>query len=144
MSAARKSWSTASGREMDNPAISLLHQEDFPSCWPALAAGPVPATVAAADLQSVSGEWREEIIRGAADRLNTRALRNLAGVGNDNFAYNYMQSQLAALRARLWRVRFGAGRFARIGRAPSLLFEDSKYAARAANPSACRFCRLRR
>src|SRR5260370_37937563 len=38
---------------------------------------------------------REELIRGSRIiGLNSRALRNLAGIGNDSFAYNYMQSQV--------------------------------------------------
>jgi hypothetical protein len=69
---------------------------------------------------------REEIIRGArVIGLNTRALRNLAGVGNDNFAYNYMQSQLAGFAG----TALGAFGSAQGGLpasvvAPSLLFEE--------------------
>ncbi len=38
---------------------------------------------------------REEMIRGSRIiGLNSRALRNLAGIGNDSFVYNYMQSQI--------------------------------------------------
>jgi len=64
---------------------------------------------------------REEMIRGSRIiGLNSRVLRNVAGIGNDSFVYNYMQSQMngfagtalgpsarhnSACRPRWWRRR---------------------------------------
>ena len=41
-------------------------------------------------------DGREEMIRGSRIvGLNVRALRNVAGIGADDFVYNYIQSQVA-------------------------------------------------
>jgi hypothetical protein len=69
---------------------------------------------------------REEVIRGARlVGVNTRSLRNLAGIGNDNFVYNYMQSQVVGFSG----TALGAFGAASAGLpasmvAPSLLFEE--------------------
>jgi len=114
-------------REMDNPAISLLHQEDFSELLASFGGGAGTGDRLPLLIYKVYPEnGREEIIRGArVIGLNTRALRNLAGVGNDNFAYNYMQSQLAGFAG----TALGAFGSAQGGLpasvvAPSLLFEE--------------------
>jgi TldD protein len=114
-------------REMDNPALSLLHQEDFSELLASYGGGAgtgdrLPLVVYR--LYPESG--REEIIRGARIiGLNTRALRNLAGIGNDNFVFNYMQSQENGFAG----TALGAFGSARSGLpasmvAPSLLFDE--------------------
>jgi TldD protein len=114
-------------REMDNPAISLLHQEDFSELLASFGGGAgtgdrLPLLV----YKMYPQTGREEIIRGArVIGLNTRSLRNLGGVGNDNFVYNYMQSQLAGFAG----TALGAFGSAQGGLpasvvAPSLLFEE--------------------
>jgi len=71
-------------------------------------------------------DGREEMIRGSRIiGLNTRALRNLAGIGNDNFVYNYMQSQVTGFAG----TALGAFGSAQNGLpasvvAPSLFFEE--------------------
>jgi hypothetical protein len=66
------------------------------------------------------------MVRGARIiGLNTRMLRNLGGIGNDDFVYNYMQSQESGFAG----TAFGAFGSARLGLpaslvAPSLLFDD--------------------
>src|SRR5712671_634175 len=114
-------------REMDNPAISLLHQEDFSELLASFGGGAGTGDRLPVLIYKVYPEnGREEIIRGARVMgLNTRALRNLAGVGNDNFAYNYMQSQLAGFAG----TALGAFGSAQGGLpasvvAPSLLFGE--------------------
>jgi hypothetical protein len=57
--------------------------------------------------------------------LNARALRNLGGIGNDNFVYNYMQSQVNGFAG----TALGAYGSANGGLpasivAPSLLFDE--------------------
>ncbi len=114
-------------REMDNPAISLLHQEDFSELLASFGGGAgtgdrLPLLI----YRVYPQDGREEIIRGARIiGLNTRALRNLAGVGNDNFVYNYMQSANAGFAG----TALGAFASAQGGLpasvvAPSLLFEE--------------------
>jgi TldD protein len=114
-------------REMDNPALSMLHQEDFSELLASFGGGAgtgdrLPLVV----YKVYPQDGREEIIRGArVIGLNTRALRNIAGIGNDNFVYNYMQSQVAGFAG----TALGAFGSAQGGLpasvvAPSLLFEE--------------------
>ena len=114
-------------REMDNPALSLLHQEDFSELLASFGGGAgtgdrLPLVV----YRVYPQDGREEIIRGARIMgVNTRTLRNLAGIGNDNFVYNYMQSQVAGFSG----TALGAFGSAQGGLpasvvAPSLLFEE--------------------
>jgi hypothetical protein len=114
-------------REMDNPALSLLHQEDFSELLASFAGGAgtgdrLPLVV----FRVYPESGREEVVRGARIiGLNTRALRNLAGIGNDNFVFNYMQSQINGFAG----TALGAFGSAQSGLpaavvAPSLLFEE--------------------
>ena len=114
-------------REMDNPTLSLLHQEDFSELLASFGGGAgtgdrLPLVV----FRVYPDTGREEMIRGSRIiGLNTRALRNLAGIGNDNFVYNYMQSQITGFAG----TALGAFGSAQGGVpasmvAPSLLFEE--------------------
>jgi TldD protein len=114
-------------REMDNPALSLLHQDDFSELLASFGGGAgtgdrLPLLV----YRVYPADGHEEMIRGARIvALNTRSLRNLAGIGNDSFVYNYMQSQVAGFAG----TALGAFGSAQGGLpasvvAPSLLFEE--------------------
>ncbi|HKW65492.1 MAG TPA: metallopeptidase TldD-related protein [Candidatus Acidoferrum sp.] len=114
-------------REMDNPALSLLHQEDFSELLASFGGGAgtgdrLPLVV----YRIYPDTGREEIVRGARIiGLNTRALRNIAGIGSDSFAYNYMQSQANGFAGTALSA-FGS---AQVGLpasvvAPSLLFDE--------------------
>lgn len=114
-------------REMDNPALSFLHQEDFSELLASFGGGAgtgdrLPLVV----YKVYPQDGREEMVRGArVIGLNTRALRNIAGIGNDDFVYNYMQSQVAGFAG----TALGAFGSAQGGLpasmvAPSLLFEE--------------------
>jgi len=114
-------------REMDNPALSLLHQDDFSELLASYGGGAgtgdrLPLVVYRIYLDS----GREEVIRGARIvGLNARSLRNLAGIGNDSFVFNYMQSQINGFAG----TALGAFGSAQSGLpasvvAPSLLFEE--------------------
>ncbi len=114
-------------REMDNPTLSLLHQEDFSELLASFGGGAgtgdrLPLMV----YKVYPQDGREEIIRGARIiGLNTRTLRNLAGIGNDNFVYNYMQSTIAGFSGTALSA-FGSaqGGLPASVVAPSLLFEE--------------------
>jgi len=114
-------------REMDNPSISLLHQDDFSELLASYGGGAgtgdrLPLVV----YRVYPKDGREEMIRGSRIvGVNTRALRNLAGIGNDNFVYNYMQSQANGFSG----TALGAFGSAQSGLpasmvAPSLLFDE--------------------
>lgn len=114
-------------REMDNPALSLLHQEDFSELLASFGGGAgtgdrLPLVV----FRLYPQDGREEMIRGARiSGLGTRMLRNVAGIGNDNFVYNYMQSQINGFAG----TALGAFGSAQNGLpaavvAPSLFFEE--------------------
>ncbi len=114
-------------REMDNPTISLLHQDDFQALLASYGGGAGTGDRLPLIVYRVYPEdGREEIIRGArVIGLNSRAIRNIAGIGNDDFAYNYMQSQMNGFAG----TALGAFGSAQNGLpasivAPSLLFEE--------------------
>lgn len=117
-------------REMDNPALSILNQEDFSELLASFGGGAgngdrLPLLV----YRVYPADGHEEVIRGARIiGLNTRALRNIAGIGNDNFVYNYMQSQVTGFAGTALGA-FGSAQIAQGGLpatvvAPSLLFEE--------------------
>jgi len=114
-------------REMDNPALSLLHQEDFSELLASFGGGAGTGDRLALVVYRIYPDTgREEMVRGARIiGLNTRALRNIAGIGSDNFVYNYMQSQANGFAGTALSA-FGS---AQVGLpasvvAPSLLFEE--------------------
>jgi len=114
-------------REMDNPSISLLRQDDFAELLASYGGGAgtgdrLPLVV----YRVYPADGHEEIIRGARIiGVNSRALRNIAAIGNDNFVYNYMQSQMNGFAG----TALGAFGSAQSGLpasivAPSLLFAE--------------------
>jgi len=114
-------------REMDNPAISLLHQDDFSELLASFGGGAGNGDRLVSVMYKVYPEdGREEIVRGARIiGLNARSLRNISGIGNDNFVYNYMLNQTAGFAG----TALGAFGSAQNGLpasivAPSLLFEE--------------------
>ena len=114
-------------REMDNPSLSLLHQDEFSELLASFGGGAGTGDRLPLLVYKVYPEdGREEIMRGARIiGVNTRTLRNLAGIGSDDFVYNYMQSQVAGFAG----TALGAFGSAQGGLpasvvAPSLLFEE--------------------
>ncbi|MGB6595899.1 MAG: metallopeptidase TldD-related protein [Candidatus Acidiferrum sp.] len=114
-------------REMDNPSISLLHQDDFSELLASFGGGAGTGDRLPLIVYKIYPEdGREEMVRGSRIiGLNTRMLRNLGGIGNDDFVYNYMQSQISGFAG----TALGAFGSAQSGLpaavvAPSLLFDD--------------------
>ena len=114
-------------KEMDNPAISLLHQEDFSALLASYGGGAgngdrLPLLV----YKVYPADGHEELVRGTRiTGLNTRIMRNVSAVGNDPFVFNYMQTQVAGFEG----TALGAFGTAQNGLpasvvAPSLLFEE--------------------
>jgi TldD protein len=114
-------------REMDNPALSLQRQEDFSELLASFGGGAgtgdrLPLVI----YRVYPADGREELVRGARlIGINTRALRNVAGIGNDAFVYNYMQSQIAGFAGTALGA-FGSaqGGLPASVAAPSLLFDE--------------------
>jgi TldD protein len=114
-------------REMDNPSISLFNRDDFSELLASFGGGAGTGDRLPLIVYKIYPEdGREEMVRGARIiGLNTRMLRNLGGIGNDDFVYNYMQSQESGFAG----TALGAFGSARLGLpaslvAPSLLFDD--------------------
>ena len=114
-------------KKMDNPAVAISRQEDFSEYLGSVAGGAasgdrVPLLLYRVYVQ----DGREEPMRGSMLRgLNLRALRSIAGIGNDFTPYNYMQSQQFGFAATAFAAFGGAqGGLPTSVVAPSLLFED--------------------
>jgi len=113
-------------REMDNPALSLMHQEDFTGLLASFGGNAATDRLPLVVYKLYPADGREEIVRGArVTGFSPRSLRNIAGIGNDDFVYNYMQSQVNGIAG----TALGAFGSAQSGLpasvvAPSLLFEE--------------------
>ncbi len=114
-------------REMDNPILSFDRQDDFSELLASLGGGAgtgdrLPLVV----YRVYPADGREELVRGSRIiGLSVRALRNLAGIGDDSYVHNYMQSQITGFAG----TALGAFGTAQGGLpasvvAPSLLFDE--------------------
>lgn len=113
-------------RQMDNPSLSLLHQEDFSELLASFGGNAATDRLPLVVYKLYPKDGHEELVRGARiSGFSPRTLRNIAGIGNDEFVYNYMQSQIAGISG----TALGAFGNAQNGLpatvvAPSLLFEE--------------------
>ena len=114
-------------KKMDNPALSITRGDDAQEFI-----GSMAGTVGAGDrlplllYRAYVSDGHEEPMRGAMLRgFNARSLRNIAGVGSDFTAFNYMQSQQFGFAGTALSA-FGSaqGGLPTSFVAPSLLFED--------------------
>jgi TldD protein len=113
-------------RQMDNPTLSLLHQEDFSELLASFGGGAGTGDRLPLLVYRIYPDGREEMIRGSRIvGLNSRALRNLGGVGNDGFVYNYMQSQVNGFAGTaLGAFGSASGGLPASLVSPSLLFDE--------------------
>jgi TldD protein len=113
-------------RQMDNPSISLMHQDDFTELLASFGGNAATDRLPLVVYKVYPENGREELVRGARiTGFSPRMLRNIAGIGNDDFVYNYMQNQTAGVSG----TALGAFGNAQNGLpsavvAPSLLFEE--------------------
>src|SRR5260370_13958590 len=113
-------------REMDNPALSLMHQEDFTALLASFGGNAATDRLPLVVYKLYPADGREELVRGARiTGFSPRSLRTIAGIGDDDFVYNYMQSHVTGIG----RTALGALGSAQSGLpaavvAPSLLFEE--------------------
>jgi TldD protein len=114
-------------REMDNPVLGVREQEDLSDIVMGAASGAatgdrLPLLVYRVDV----ADGRESLVRGARlTGLTLRAVRNIAAVGNDSTAFDFMQSQQAGF-AGTALAAFGAADSGvpTTVVAPSLLLDD--------------------
>jgi TldD protein len=113
-------------REMDNPSLSILHQEDFTELLASFGGNAATDRLPLVVYKVYPQDGREELVRGARiTGFSPRSLRNIAAIGNDDYVYNYMQSQVAGVSG----TALGAFGTAQSGLpaavvSPSLLFEE--------------------
>jgi len=85
-------------RQMDNPSLSLLHQEDFSELLASFGGNAATDRLPLVVYKIYAADGREEIVRGARiSGFSPRMLRNIEGIGNDNAVFNYMQNQTAGV-----------------------------------------------
>jgi predicted Zn-dependent protease len=113
-------------RQMDNPSLSLLHQEDFSELLASFGGNAATDRLPLVVYKIYPSDGHEEIVRGARiSGFNPRMLRNIEGIGNDGVVFNYMQNQTAGV-AGTALAAFGTAQNGLPASvvAPSLLFEE--------------------
>jgi hypothetical protein len=114
-------------RAMDNPVLGVREQEDLSEIVMGQASGAASGDRLPLLVYRVNvNDGQESLIRGARlTGLTLRAIRNVAGIGNDQTVFNFMQSQQAGFAGTALGA-FGAadsGVPATVI-APSLLMDD--------------------
>jgi TldD protein len=113
-------------RQMDNPSLSLLHQEDFSELLASFGGNAATDRLPLVVYKIYPSDGHEEIVRGARiSGFSPRMLRNIEGIGNDGAAFNYMQNQTAGVSGTALAA-FGTAQNGLPASvvAPSLLFEE--------------------
>lgn len=116
-------------REMDNPTISIMHQEDFTDLLASFGGNAATDRLPLVVYRLYPSDGHEELVRGARiTGFNARSLRNIAAIGNDDFVYNFMENQTAGVAG----TALGAFGSAQNGLpasivAPSLLFDEVEF-----------------
>jgi TldD protein len=116
-------------RQMDNPSLSLMHQEDFSELLASFGGNASTDRLPLVVYKIYPKDGHEELVRGARiSGFSPRTLRNISGIGNDDYVYNYMQSQVVGVAG----TALGAFGTAQSGLpaavvAPSLFFEEVEF-----------------
>jgi TldD protein len=113
-------------RQMDNPSLSLLHQEDFSELLASFGGNAATDRLPLVVYKIYPSDGHEEIVRGARiSGFSPRMLRNIEGIGNDGVVFNYMQNQTAGVSGTALAA-FGTAQNGLPASvvAPSLLFEE--------------------
>ena len=113
-------------RQMDNPSLSLLHQDDFSELLASFGGNAATDRLPLVVYKIYPSDGHEEIVRGARiSGFSPRMLRNIEGIGNDSMAFNYMQNQTAGVSGTALAA-FGTAQNGLPASvvAPSLLFEE--------------------
>jgi TldD protein len=113
-------------RQMDNPSISLLHQDDFSELLASFGGNAATDRLPLVVYKIYPADGHEEIVRGARiTGFGPRMLRNIDGIGDDGYVFNYMQNQTQGV-AGTSLAAFGAAQNGLPASvvAPSLFFEE--------------------
>jgi len=113
-------------RQMDNPSISLLHQDDFTELLASFGGNAATDRLPLVVYKIYPADGHEEIVRGArVSGFGPRMLRNIDGIGDDSYVFNYMQNQTAGV-AGTALAAFGTAQNGLPASvvAPSLFFEE--------------------
>jgi predicted Zn-dependent protease len=113
-------------RQMDNPSISLMHQEDFTELLASFGGNAATDRLPLVVYRIYPSDGHEELVRGARiTGFSPRSLRNIAGIGNDNYVYNFMLNETVGVAGTALGA-FGNAQNGLPGSvvAPSLLFEE--------------------
>jgi TldD protein len=113
-------------RQMDNPSLSLLHQDDFSELLASFGGNAATDRLPLVVYKIYPSDGHEEIVRGARiSGFSPRMLRNIEGIGNDSAVFNYMQNQTAGVSGTALAA-FGTAQNGLPASvvAPSLLFEE--------------------
>jgi hypothetical protein len=111
---------------MDNPSISLMHQDDFTELLASFGGNAATDRLPLVVYRVYPSDGHEELVRGARiTGFSPRSLRNIAGIGNDDYVYNFMLNETVGVTG----TALGAFGNAQNGLpaalvAPSLLFEE--------------------
>lgn len=81
-------------KQMDNPALTSVHQEDFSEFIGSVAGGIASGERIPLEIYRVYvADGREELVRGGRiEGLTARSLRNILAIGDDASVYTYMQN----------------------------------------------------
>jgi TldD protein len=116
-------------RQMDNPTISIMHQDDFNELLASFGGNAATDRLPLVVYRYYPADGHEELVRGARIiSFNARSLRNIAAIGNDDYVYNFMENQTQGVAG----TALGAFGSAQNGLpssvvAPSLLFEEVEF-----------------
>lgn len=114
-------------RQMDNPSLSLMHQEDFSELLASFGGNAATDRLPLVVYKLYPKDGHEELVRGARiTGFSPRMLRNIAAIGSDEFVFNYMQSQINGISGTALGA-FGSAQGNGLPAtviAPSLLFEE--------------------
>jgi predicted Zn-dependent protease len=116
-------------RQMDNPTISIMHEEDFRDLLASFGGNAATDRLPLVVYKYYPADGHEELVRGARiSGFNARSLRNIAAIGDDDYVYNFMENQTAGVAG----TALGAFGSAQNGLpaavvAPSLLFDEVEF-----------------
>jgi TldD protein len=116
-------------RQMDNPTISILHQDDFQELLASFGGNAATDRLPLVVYRYYPSDGHEELVRGARiTGFNARSLRNIAAIGKDDFVYNFMENLTTGVAGTALGA-FGSAAPGQAGLpasviAPALLFEE--------------------
>lgn len=119
-------------RQMDNPTISIMHQEDFTDLLASFGGNAATDRLPLVVYRYFPADGHEELIRGSRiTGFNARSLRNIEAIGNDDYVYNFMENQTVGVAGTALGA-FGSAAPSAAGLpasvvAPSLLFEEVEF-----------------